>query len=82
MPLSGTANGAGTASDGTVGTARMPGIAAAAAAAAAALSSRGAAAFSSILLVLNLPPAAARLVTEEPVCSQGRPTCNTTTPPN
>ena len=60
MPLSGTANGAGTAADGPVGTARTPGIAAAAAAAAAALSSRGAAAFSSILRVLNLPPAAAR----------------------
>jgi hypothetical protein len=36
MPLSGTANGAGTAADGTEGTVRTPGIAAAAAAAAAA----------------------------------------------
>jgi len=66
MPLSGTANGAGTAANGTVGTARTPGItaAAAAAAAAAALSSRGAAAFSSILRVLNLPPAAAHETAE------------------
>ena len=60
MPLSGTANGAGTAADGTEGTVRTPGIAAAAAAAAAALSGRDAAAFSSFLRVLNLPPAAAR----------------------
>ena len=37
MRLSGTANGAGTSADGTVGTTRMPGIAAAAAAAVAAL---------------------------------------------
>ena len=41
MPLSGTANGAGTAADSTVGTARTPGIAAAT----TTLSSRGAAAF-------------------------------------
>ena len=60
MPLSGTANGAGTAADGTEGTVRTPGIAAAAAAAAAALSGRDAAAFLSFLRVLNLPPAAAR----------------------
>jgi hypothetical protein len=60
MPLSVTANGAGTAADGTVGTAHTPGIAADAVVAAAALSGRGAAAFSSFLRVLNLLPAAAR----------------------
>ena len=60
MPLSGTANGAGTAADGTEGTVRTPGIAAAAAAVTAALSGRDAAAFSSFLRVLNLQPAAAR----------------------
>ena len=49
MPLSGTANRAGTAADGTVGSARTPGIAAAAAAAAAALSGRADDAFWSIL---------------------------------
>ena len=69
MPLSGTANGAGTAADGTVGTARTPGIAAAAAAAAAAFSGRADAAFSSILGLLNLPP-------RRCACSAGRNMAN------
>ena len=60
MCLSGAANGAGTAANGTMGTAPTPGIAAAVTAAANALSGGGAAAFSSILRLLNLLPATVR----------------------
>ena len=61
MCLSGAANGAGTATNGTMGTAPTPGIAAAVTAAADALSGGGgAAAFSSILRLLNLLPATVR----------------------
>ena len=60
MCLSGAANGAGTAANGTMGTAPTPGIAAAVTAAADALSGGGAAAFSSILRLLNLLPATVR----------------------
>ena len=62
MCLSGAANGAGTAANGTMGTAPTPGIAAAVTAAADALSGGGAAAFSSILRLNHCAAAVAQFV--------------------